>query len=293
MLHLPQITIRDPFIVPYAAQGIYYLFGTTHLNPTPETPGGFDFYTSADLTAWDGPFPAFRAGAEMKQFTRFWAPEVHQHAGFWWMFASMGTRKSRGTYVLRASSPAGPFELWSDGPVTPADEMAIDGTPFWDENGQGWLVYCHEWVQLTDGAMCARRLSPDLRRGEGASHRLFTASQAPWPNAVAQDDKPRSWVTDGPFFHRFPSGELGMMWSSRGDFGYDVGWARARNGSVLGPYHHEAPPIFGDNGGHSMLFRTFEGQLMMALHTEKFGGTKEYALLLAMDEGENELRIRR
>lgn len=285
MKTLSQIQIRDPFILPRVQEGLYYLFGTTDSDPSGDTPGaGFNCYTSRDLKAWEGPFPVSRPQGELAKATCFWAPEVHEHDGAFYMFASIGDWNARGTYVLRAEHPRGPFELWSEGPVTPPGDMAIDGTPYWDEDGQPWLVYCHEWVQLTDGTMCARRLSYDLKRGEGQAHVLFAASQAPWSGAVAQGDKPKSYVTDAPYFHRLRSGELLMLWSSRGDFGYDVGIARSANGSVLGPWTHDAEPIFGDNGGHPMLFETFEGQLMMALHTEKGGNKKEYALLLPLEE---------
>lgn len=281
MQTLSQIQIRDPFILPRVDEGLYYLFGTTDPDPVGNTPGaGFNCYTSRDLHEWDGPFAVFRPQGELASATCFWAPEVHEHNGAFWMFASIGDWNARGTFILRAEHPRGPFEPWSDGPVTPIGDMAIDGTPFWDEDGQGWLVYCHEWVQLTDGTMCARRLSRDLKRGEGQAQVLFSASQAPWSGAVAQGDKAKSYVTDAPYFHRLPSGELLMLWSSRGDFGYDVGIARSASGQVLGPWTHDAGRIFGDNGGHPMLFQTFEGQLMMAIHTEKYGGKKEHALLL-------------
>ncbi len=288
MKTLSQIIIRDPFILPRAQEGLYYLFGTTNDDPGGK---GFNCYTSRDLNEWDGPFPVFRPTEELKSATCFWAPEVFEHDGAFWMFASIGDWNARGTFALKAAHPRGPFSMWSDGPLTPIGDMAIDGTPFWDENGDPWLVYCHEWVQLTDGTMCARRLSRDLKNGEGEAHVLFAASDAPWSGAVVQGDKARSFVTDAPFFHRLRSGELLMLWSSRGDFGYAVGVARSQSGEILGPWTHDSEPIFSDNGGHPMLFRSFEGQLLMAIHTEKPGGKKEFALLLPVEERDDQLVV--
>ncbi len=290
-MNLFDIPIRDPFILPHAGDELYYLFGTTRLAPAAHAlGGGFDCYLSPDLQTWDGPFPVFNARGELANLPHFWAPEVHERDGAFWMFASMGTSTKRGTYILRSAHPRGPFELWGDGLLTPPQQMAIDGTPFWDENGQPWLVYCHEWVQLTDGTMCARRLSHDLKRGEGEPIVLFAASDAPWSGAVAQGEMAASFVTDGPFFRRMKSGELAMLWSSRGDFGYDVGVARSQNG-VLGPWKHDAEPIYGHNGGHGMLFRLFEGEERLVLHTEKHGWGREHAILLSVEEENGQLLV--
>ncbi|MNP70075.1 hypothetical protein D3C76_1662610 [compost metagenome] len=34
----------------------------------------------------------------------------------------------------------------------------------------------------------------------------------------------------------------------------------------MGPWVHQPEPLYRDDGGHGMLFRTFGGQLMLALH---------------------------
>ena len=41
--------------------------------------------------------------------------------------------------------------------------------------------------------------------------------------------------------------------------------ARSKSGSIEGPWE-QLDPIVGDDSGHGMLFRTFEGQLMLVLH---------------------------
>ena len=61
LLRASDIKIRDPFVLPVAAEQIYYLYGTTDKNPWGGHPGeGFDTYRSRDLIHWEGPFPAFR-----------------------------------------------------------------------------------------------------------------------------------------------------------------------------------------------------------------------------------------
>jgi hypothetical protein len=58
-----------------------------------------------------------------------------------------------------------------------------------------------------------------------------------------------------------------MIWSSFTAGGYTVGVAVSESGKLAGPWKHDDTPLFDKDGGHGMLFRTFEGQLMMALHT--------------------------
>ncbi|MBN1581746.1 MAG: glycoside hydrolase, partial [Anaerolineae bacterium] len=38
-------------------------------------------------------------------------------------------------------------------------------------------------------------------------------------------------------------------------------------GHITGPWQHDPDPIWVEDGGHGMLFRTFEGQLMLTFHS--------------------------
>ena len=57
-----------------------------------------------------------------------------------------------------------------------------------------------------------------------------------------------------------------MLWSSASKTGYAVGIAESASGKLAGPWTHHPEPLFADDGGHPMLFRRFDGQLMLALH---------------------------
>jgi arabinan endo-1,5-alpha-L-arabinosidase len=74
------------------------------------------------------------------------------------------------------------------------------------------------------------------------------------------------YVTDGPFLHRTEAGSLLMLWSSAGENGYTLGVARSESGRVEGPWSQQPEPLWSDDGGHGMIFRSFDGQLWMALH---------------------------
>jgi arabinan endo-1,5-alpha-L-arabinosidase len=148
------IHIRDPYILPLPAEGRYLLFGTTGKNAWSGPGLGFDCYESRDLENWTGPIPAFRPPPDFWSNTQFWAPECHAWQGRYFLFASFAKdERQRGTQILVADRPEGPYRLHSDGPVTPRDWECLDGTLFVDDEG-GWL--CPTWTP--EGAPDTRRL---------------------------------------------------------------------------------------------------------------------------------------
>ncbi|NOJ58796.1 glycoside hydrolase family 43 protein [Arthrobacter sp. 260] len=269
MPQLHEIQIRDPYVLPVPGEGKYYLFGSTDANIWSGPGTGFDCYTSNDLESWEGPLPAFRPSNGFWGTTEFWAPEVHEHDGRYFMFATFhGEGTFRGTQILAADKPEGPYEPWSEGPVTPSNWQCLDGTLHIDGEGSAWVVFCQEWTQIHDGAIYARKLTPDLRSAAGRPIFLFNASEAPWARQLKRNEplKFPVFVTDGPFLHRTRAGTLLMLWSSIGTNGYAMGIARSESGTVLGPWTQDEDPIWGHDGGHGMIFRSFDGHLYLALH---------------------------
>lgn len=260
------IHIRDPFVLPVPAEKLYYLYGTRGSETWTDSATGIDYYTSPDLQNWDGPFPAFRPPAGFWSDRNFWAPEVHVYRGRYYMFATFkAVEVCRGTQILAADSPQGPFLPISDGPVTPRDWECLDGTLFVDRNDQPWIVFCHEWVQVGDGEVCALRLSADLTSAIGEPQLLFRASEAPWAHEINSKGR-RGYVTDGPWMHRLVDGTLLMLWSSFSAGNYAVGIARSTSGDISGAWEQVAEPLYAGDGGHCMTFRTFDGQLLLAYH---------------------------
>jgi len=260
------IHIRDPFVLPVKAEKIYYLYGTNGPESWTPAASGIDYYTSSDLQNWDGPFPAFRPSADFWADRNFWAPEVHLYHGSYYLFASFKAEgKCRGTQILAADEPTGPFLPISDGPVTPRDWECLDGTLFVDAKVQPWMVFCHEWVQVGDGEMCALPLSVDLKTAIGEPQRLFCASEARWAQEINSKGR-KGYVTDGPWLQHLANGELIMLWSSFGEGGYTVGIARSESGDIFGPWQQLQEPLYAGDGGHCMTFRTFDEQLLLAYH---------------------------
>lgn len=259
-----EIHVRDPFVLPW--EGKYYLYGTR--GPTCwGLADGFDVYVGKDLENWEGPIEIFHNDGSFWADREYWAPEVHVIDGAFYMFASFHSPdRRRGTQILRAEKPTGPFVPISDGPVTPADWECLDGTFFRSKDGDPYLVFCHEWLQVHDGEVCAMKLTPDLKAAAGEPRVLFRASQAPWVVPSVDKDGNKNCVTDGPWLHRCPDGRLMMLWSSHGKDGYAQAAAYSDNGDITGNWTPAAEPIFGRDGGHGMIFRDFEGVQHLVLH---------------------------
>jgi arabinan endo-1,5-alpha-L-arabinosidase len=266
-MHHSDIQMRDPFVLPLPMEGRYLLFGSTDKNIWSGPGTGFDCYTSRDMEQWEGPLPAFRPPPDFWANTQFWAPECHPWRKRYYLFATFARdQRQRGTQILVADRPEGPYRPHSGGPVTPRDWECLDGTLFMDDAGAPWMVFCHEWVQVGDGEMCAIPLADDLSAAVGEPVRLFRASEAAWAKPIEGGGRRKNFVTDGPFLRRLAGGLLLMLWSTIGEEGYAMGYAVSDSGHVLGPWRQCAQPLYGKDGGHGMLFEDFNGRLRMTFH---------------------------
>lgn len=303
---LDDINIRDPYILVDEKSGAYYMYRSSSVKAGDGTErGGVEVFRSLDLEHWDGPKQVFTIPDDNWITGRVWAPEVHFYRGHYYLFATINSdvewkkrRESypaytmRGTQIFRSKSPEGPFLAFDDRePITPMDEMALDGT-LWVENGTPYLVYCHEWVQIMDGSMKVVELERDLSGRAGEPVKLFNASVAEWAAGTPTADGERSYVTDGCFLYRTKGGKLLMIWSSFGEEGYAVGIAESVTGKVTGPWRQHREPLFSRDGGHGMLFRDFDGGLNIVMHSPNSPGGAERAIILPLEERDDMLYIK-
>ena len=252
------INIRDPFVLPY--DGKYYLYGTRGETAWTSA-SGLDVYVSDDLQEWSNPHECFTVTPDFWADKEVWAPEVHIYKDKFYMFVTFrsDTRK-RGTQILRSDSPMGPFLPFTDDAITPKEWLALDGTFYINKKGEPYIIFCHEWVQVTDGEICAMKLSDDLSHPVGEPVVLFRASKPFW--ADKNRDK---YVTDGPFMYRTKCGNLLMIWSTFTQSGYVQAVAHSDNGDIDGNWIHEKP-LFDKDGGHGMIFEDFIGEKHLILH---------------------------
>ena len=299
------IRISDPYILADPVSKKYYLYCTM---PKPEhfeggkapetgTARAFFVYSSEDLFNWSRPKLVFKPDPEYWGQYDYWAPECHYWKGRYYIFSSF---RGEGTYrrcaTLVADSPFGPFKPTNPtGAVTPEGWQCLDASLYVDRSRKPWMIFCHEWTQVQDGQICAIEMNDELSEAVGDPIILFRASEAPW-----RDDRlgylpaeGMTWIsgfiTDGCFAHRMQDGTLLMLWSNYSRHGYAVGYAKSTSGEIWGPWVQEPIPLYVMDGAHCMLFRRFDGQLMMALHAPNHPHEKKRMLLFEMEEKDGKL----
>lgn len=288
-MKLNEIVIRDPYVLLYEDK--YYMYGTrSHLcwkKPEDIDTQGFDVYISEDLENWSEPIEVFKRPKNFWADKNFWAPEVHEYEGGFYMFATfIGEERRRGTQILKADHPTGPFKIHSPEPITPKEWECLDGTLYVDKKGTPYMVFCHEWVQIKDGTICAVELSKDLTRPVGEPKLLFKASEPSW-----SDENAERYVTDGPCFYRTETDELLMFWSSLMGGKYVEAIARSSNGEIDGEWENLDELLYSTDGGHGMAFRSKEGELYFTLHSPNINYQENPCFLKINDVGNNIVRI--
>ena len=286
---LSEMRWRDVCILPDPVTKTYFIVG----------PGrrSVRMYSSKDLVSWYGPKTIYDPPQDVWgdiPVVSIWAPELHYYKGKYYLFLTFDTRHklseqwrnwlprvTRGSQVLVGDNPSGPFTAFNNHSTLPVDMMTLDGT-LWVEDGIPYMVYCHEWVQITDGAVGYVRLRDDLSDTIGTPSNLFRGSQGPWTKI---SDQYGCHVTDGPYLHMGRTGKLYMIWTSGGKEGEAMGIAVSESGRLKGPWIQQAEPVYKADGGHGMIFTTFDNRLMLILHSPYNGNTRPHLFELE-DTGE-------
>lgn len=134
--------MADPFVLRH--EGMYYAYGTG--------PGGtdgrhFPVLRSPDLVAWE---PLGHALVPPGGHD-FWAPEVAFHDGLFYMYYSAQGIDGRDHQLRVATSrvPEGPFTDCGK-VLVPDQPFSIDAHPFCDADGQWYLYYSIDFLELED-----------------------------------------------------------------------------------------------------------------------------------------------
>lgn len=294
---LDELSMSDPYILADDATKTYYL-----------TSSGGCIYKSTDLKNWTGPYGAYDTrGTWMEGINFVAAAEIHKVNGKYYYAATFGDRKElvdvvprrynvyrHQTMILEADKAEGPFKLKNPDPnydYLPHHLDIIDGT-IYVENGQPYMVFVNEWMQTFDGTMEYVKLSPDLSKTISEPVMLFRATESPCPLEMVGNGemtyglKIPGWVTDGPQLFRTKTGKLGMLWASWGAKRYLECVAYSQSGTIDGPWIQEEKPFIDDNTGHGMLFRTFDGKLLLSIHHAEGDGPRKPQLWEVDDSGD-------
>jgi beta-xylosidase len=272
---LDSIRLSDPFILADKNTSMYYMTGT----------GGL-LWKSKDLKKWTGPFRVAKPDTSswMGRNPMIWAAEIHHYKGKYYYFATFTNRavkidsvrgnviERRACHVLVSDKPEGPYTPMADPTYLPANKPTLDGTLWVDKDGKPYMIYCYEWLQNWNGTIEKIELKPDLSGSIGEGKLLFKASESPWSKERDKNgDTIPNKVTDGPWLFRTQTGKLGMLWTSWIFNVYTQGVAYSQSGTLDGPWIQEKEPVTPPGYGHGMLFRTFEGKLLMSVHSHKEG----------------------
>jgi beta-xylosidase len=248
----------DPFVLRF--EGQYYAYGTGAA-PLESDGRAFPMLRSDDLVNWRyvGGAVAAVAGA-----TAYWAPEVAERNGTFYLYYSAAfgnSDESHGLRVAIANSPTGPFR--DQGKLLlPRQGFSIDPHPFRDPRTGKWYLYfatdyTHDEPYGTGLAVVP--LHDDLVTVTGEPMPVVRASQDWHIYERNRDYKNRVWnawnTVEGPFvvYHddRYWCMYSGGRWS--GD-DYGVGVAVAEH--PLGPWRDESAidgPVVLKGGGEGVI----------------------------------------
>lgn len=244
------VPLADPFV--FYHQGLYYAYGT-------HSDEGIEVLTSKDLKKWEVPGGKASHIALHKNDSWgekwFWAPEVYQHEGTFYMYYSAEEHLC----VATSQSPLGPFVQQEQKPMM--QEKSIDGSLFVDDDGKAYFFF----VRFNDGnniwmaPMYLDRLTFDTTAMRPCIH----VSQ-PW-----EEVWPR--VNEGPFILK-ENGIYYLTYSANSYESphYGIGYATAQR--IDGPWEkYRGNPIFQSPGplvgvGHHSFFKDKRGKLRIAFH---------------------------
>lgn len=252
----------DPFVWKFGDE--YYAIGTGALEAGGQTLGKiFPVLQSEDFFQWK-----FASNALLRPDTslgtHFWAPEVAQRDDKFYLYYSVGHGdRNHQLRVAIGDSPQGPYRDCGKSLLNSADcPFAIDPHPFQDDDGQWYLFYARDFLDVTPkwragtALMVARLNHMTELENEG---KVVIRARSDWQRFQANRpmyDKVWDWHTiEGPFLRkhdgRYYCFYSGGRWENE-TYGVDY----CVSDHVTGPYSDE-----GNENGPRVL-RTVPGQVI-------------------------------
>ena len=262
----------DPFLTRDADGFVAYGSG----DPRHSVPG-FEAIRSEDLSSWTWAGRVFE-GVDPAFGDAYWAPEVVNADGAWWLYYSVGQGiEGHHIRVARSDAALGPF-VDTGVNLTPDEPFAIDAHPFRDVDGSWYLYFARD---VLDDPRPGTHLAVKRMIGMTSVDERTTSVLAPdsdWQ--IYERDRHMygrvlDWHTlEGPTV--VPHGNSYVLFFSGGSWegeGYGVSFATAPH--PLGPWTHVPAPapdvlssaITGLVGpGHNSILRAPDRDDLIAYH---------------------------
>jgi GH43 family beta-xylosidase len=256
------VSLGDPYVL-LASDGKYYMYGTDETGKLK----GFGVYSSTDLSEWKYEGQVYEGNTpESWAEKNFWAPEVYERDGKFYMFFSADWKHNPTNElenfrigVAVSDKPTGPFVEMSDKPLFDPGYPIIDGNIL-THNGRSYLYYsrcCYknpvesevaDWAreanlfqEIEESWIYGVEISNDFTSIIGEPVLLLqppktmSDKQAEWESrSVTSGEVNRRW-TEGSFAFTH-NNKIYMMYSANffGGENYAVGYSTSEN--PLGPF---------------------------------------------------------
>ena len=263
----------DPYLL-HASDGRYYMYGTSMAD-------GFEAFVSDDLLNWESCGRIYQGGGQEQWCVDcFWAPEVYERDGKYYLFFSANYRENPTNEgenfkigVAVSDSPAGPFKDLMNRPVFNPEYPIIDANVYFDdEAGRCYLYFsrcCYKhsveseiadslrkagsYPEIEESWVYGVELKPDFSGVIGEPQLLLAPPtrlddvQAEWESRSAtQGEANRRW-TEGSYLIK-EGQKYYIMYSANCYQGknYAVGYATGDN--PLGPFQKaQNNPVLQEN----------------------------------------------
>ncbi len=259
------VALGDPFVL--YTNGLYYLYGTGG-----GAKDGFSVYSSKNLKKWKYEGQVYYGNTDTSWcIGSFWAPEVYERNGKYYMFYSAQWRKNPNQEaenfrigVAVSDSPTGPFKDIRNRPIFDPGYPIIDANVFFDDDGQVYLYYSRaaykhpvkseisEWAKekgwydsIEESWVYGVKLKPDFSEVIGEPTLLLRPPlkmnnpQSAWESrSVMKHEVNRRWTEGSVIFKHKDTYYIMYSANFFGGKYYAVGYATGE--SPLGPFTKSA-----------------------------------------------------
>ncbi len=263
------LNIRNPFIYLDKKHLTYYMTGD-----------GGHMWISKDMHLWNGPYNVLQLDSTMWMGSNpiIESPEIHVYNRKFYYTATfirpdVVIENAEGRDIIRSScqifvadSIQGPYKpIQAEKPLLRADHSTRNATFTTDEYNAGYIIYNHAWEQNNNETVQIIRLDEGFDIQIGEPYIMFKASHIPFANS---GNVASSHIAEGPYIFKTEGAGLGILFLTEIDDTPCIAVAYSEIGGLNGPWVVEPEPLLKGNYGQPVLFRDFDGTMVMLMHKD-------------------------